>query len=706
MTDVVERSTVAVSEVNRLRLWLLLFFLALALPALVLVWQAYSELKWEAFHRHRVQAEELVSRVDKRYLQLMKTEELRPFTDFSFLNVLGDANSNFLQRSVLATYPVRSEIPGLIGYFQIDAEGIFSTPLLPAQQSEALTYGVTEGEYRQRLELSARIQTILSSNRLVPEVREITEQRQYSEPDDAAADSERRERRVASGSVNGYAGSRSGAAGLAAPPAKTEVQSQAAFDLLEKSTVISQKSKEQKRSGILGRVEDLKLDLKFQSGAGEKMAAEPELSPAVNEKHVRKERSQLPMSAAPLLRDRLGESYPQLSGVPVRTFESELDPYRLSLLDSGEFVLFRTVWRDGKRYIQGMLVAQQPFLQEVALAMFREGALSEMSDLLVAYNGDVLSVVNGAGRRSYFSGSGNFHGSLLYQKALSAPLNGVSLIFSITSLPSGAGGSVILWTSAVLLLVLCGGFLLIYRLGVGQIELVRQQQDFVAAVSHELKTPLTSIRMYGEMLLEGWVSEEKRQTYYRYIASEGERLSRLIGNVLQLARMNRNEQRIDLQPRSVSELLEELGPCITSQAEHAGFTLGLDCHPEAADLLILVDSDCLTQVVINLVDNAIKFSSRAKEKLIEVRCMLDPEGRVQLSVRDRGPGVARDQAKKIFRMFYRSESELTRETVGTGIGLALVHQLVLAMNARVDVINRNPGAEFQISFPVYEADTI
>ena len=102
--------------------------------------------------------------------------------------------------------------------------------------------------------------------------------------------------------------------------------------------------------------------------------------------------------------------------------------------------------------------------------------------------------------------------------------------------------------------------------------------------------------------------------------------------------MNRNEQRIDLQPRSVSELLEELGPCITSQAEHAGFTLGLDCHPEAADLLILVDSDCLTQVVINLVDNAIKFSSRAKEKLIEVRCMLDPEGCAALR---EGPGPGR-----------------------------------------------------------------
>ena len=693
-------------DIKWLRRWLVLFFLALAVPAAVLIQQAYSELKWEAFHRYRVQAEELATRIDKRYLQLMKVEEARPFTDFSFLNVLGDTTTNFLQRSVLTAYPVKSDIPGLIGYFQVDAEGLFSTPLLPAQQGEAITYGVPESEYRQRLELSRQIQQILSSNRLAPAARGVDAELQYTESDDAGPYSQRRDSRVTTDTANLSSSSRFGESGLAAPSAKVEVQAQAAFDLLEKSSVISHKLKEAKRAGVLGRVEDLKLDKQFQSDSGEAAGTESELLSSAPEKRARKERSALPIPAAPVLQDTPGEENRQLSGIPVRTFESELDPYQLSLLDSGQFVMFRKVWRDGKRYIQGMLIAQQPFLQDVTHAMFREGTLSGMSDLLVAYRGDVLSVFNAAGGRSYFSGREDFQGSLLFQKALSAPLDGVTLIFSITSLPSGTGGSIILWASGVLLLVLCGGFLLMYRLGLGQIELARQQQDFVSAVSHELKTPLTSIRMYGEMLMEGWVSEEKRQTYYRYIASEGERLSRLIENVLQLARMNRNEQRIELEPRAVSVLMEEIGSRITSQAEHAGFSLRLDCRPEASDCRILVDIDCLTQVVINLVDNAIKFSARATEKLIEVQCRLDPEGRVQLSVRDHGPGVARDQAKKIFRMFYRSESELTRETVGTGIGLALVHQLVLAMNARVDVVNRNPGAEFLISFPTYETDTI
>ena len=79
-----------------------------------------------------------------------------------------------------------------------------------------------------------------------------------------------------------------------------------------------------------------------------------------------------------------------------------------------------------------------------------------------------------------------------------------------------------------------------YRLGVGQIRLHRQQQDFVSAVSHELKTPLTSIRMYGEMLRAGWVDEDKKRSYSDFIFHESERLSRLIANVLQLARMTRS----------------------------------------------------------------------------------------------------------------------------------------------------------------------
>jgi signal transduction histidine kinase len=115
--------------------------------------------------------------------------------------------------------------------------------------------------------------------------------------------------------------------------------------------------------------------------------------------------------------------------------------------------------------------------------------------------------------------------------------------------------------------------------------------------------------------------------------------------------------------------------------------------------IINVDEDCFAQIVINLVDNAIKFSRNAEVKAIEISSKRITDNRISFSVRDFGPGIPRDQMKKIFQLFYRSESELTRETVGTGIGLAIVKQLTLAMNGSVDLMNVEPGAEFRIVFP-------
>jgi signal transduction histidine kinase len=237
-------------------------------------------------------------------------------------------------------------------------------------------------------------------------------------------------------------------------------------------------------------------------------------------------------------------------------------------------------------------------------------------------------------------------------------------------------------------------------LGLGQIRLARQQQDFVSAVSHELKTPLTSIRMYGEMLKEGWADEAKRQQYYAYIHDESERLTRLIENILQLANITRNGLRLDLRPIGAGELFDHVHAKISSQVERAGFELAFTVDEDVRGAVVVVDEDCFVQIVINLVDNAIKFSKSAGARKIDLRGATVRGGRVRFSVRDYGPGVPGNQMKKIFRLFYRTESELTRETVGTGIGLAIVHQLATAMSAEVDVVNRDPGAEFGLTFPI------
>ena len=149
---------------------------------------------------------------------------------------------------------------------------------------------------------------------------------------------------------------------------------------------------------------------------------------------------------------------------------------------------------------------------------------------------------------------------------------------------------------------------------------------------------------------------------------------------------------------SAQSLVDLVESKVSTQIVHAGFRLQVaQGDLDKAD--VSVDRDAFSQIFINLVDNAIKFSDSANNKTIELAAHCSSNRAVVFSVRDFGPGIAKDQLKKIFKLFYRPESELTRETLGTGIGLALVHQLVSAMNGKVDVTNHDPGAQFRVTIP-------
>ena len=683
---------------RRLRWWLILFFLALTIPAGILIHRAYSQLKWETFHRHRVMAEEFATRIDHKFSAFIHAEEVRNFGDYEFLVVAGDPGAGSVQRSKLSTYPVNRGIPGLIGYFQIDTEGGFSTPLLP-RQGEPLAYGISNEEVVLRQALENRILAILHENRLV----QIDPTDAPSVAQNKSQTAQKRERTDRPGTGDEAENEPllrpAGQARFEEPVPASPVLAQEAFDQLGRQRVDQQRTKA--KAATLGRVADLKLEPAFKADAvrapAESVVPPPRLGAV---RAARKESSAVPEQKAPVGMGSGIAALKENMEIRISMFESEIDAFEFSVLDSGHFVLFRKVWRDGQRYIQGGLIEAGSFFEDAIAGDFRRTALSAASDLAVAYDDDVFSAFTGQTARPYLSSTDELTGSLLYKTQLSAPLGDVALIFSITRLPPGPGSPVISWATVILLVVLCGGLVLMYRLGAAQIDLTRQQQDFVSAVSHELKTPLTSIRMYGEILREGWAGEEKRKTYYDYIFNESERLSRLIANILQLARMARNEIKTDLKQVTVSALLDGVCSKISSQVEQAGFALDLDCGGEAGDTVIEVDPDAFSQIMINLVDNAIKFSANAEQQRIEISCFLSREGTVRFRVRDYGPGIARDQIKKIFALFYRSENELTRDTAGTGIGLALVHQLTEAMNGHVEVVNREPGAEFIIDFPV------
>ncbi|MDZ4812713.1 MAG: HAMP domain-containing sensor histidine kinase [Pseudomonadota bacterium] len=671
-------------SLGRLRLFLALLFVALMVPSAVLIDQTRHQLKWETFHQYRTLADELGRRIDAALQRMIDAEEARGYADYEFVVLTGDPHtSKLLQRSPLARYPVQSALPGLIGYFQIDADGAFSTPLLPDDLSNPDRWGLGAIEIGQRVALRDSMLDVLNRNRLL-----------VPQPSLAAPDVRLAAAINHAASPNSESSAAISNRGQASP--MQQIASPAAFDELKAPAEQAARTARNQ----LGRVDDLQMAQNYQRAADEYVtqnlidASQTQLKSKVQARAKRTEQS------------AVVEPQPQphtldnaVDARRVRIFESEVDPFEFSLLDNGYGLLYRKVWRNGKRTIQGAIIDQNAFLDAAVVDVFEETALAQMSDLAVAYQHGVVRFARGPAQLSGVDVADGLQGELLHQARLSAPMGDFLLLWNINQLPTGPGGQLINWAGAVLLAVLVVGFVLLYRLGVRQILLGRQQQDFVSAVSHELNTPLTSIRMYAEMLDAGWASEDKKSVYYRFIHDESERLTRLIANVLQLARMERNELRLDLKAISVDTLLDVLRSKLTQQIERSGFECIYQIAPDCVRRELLVDVDAFVQIVINLVDNALKFSARAQRRMIEISVHTRGERRIAISVRDYGPGVDKSQLRKIFALFYRSRSELTRETPGTGIGLALVRQLARAMGGDVEVVNRDPGAEFQLLLP-------
>jgi len=403
---------------GRLRKLLALIVLALAVPTAVLIWQAYGQLKWESFHQYRGDAEELTRRIDTRLNAMIRTADARSFADYSFLVVSGDPSANFVQRSPLSAYPVTEDLPGVLGYFQVDTHGTFSTPLLPPNGTEAVSFGISEREYIDRLELAQEILTVLADNRLV-QSRPVISTRRGIVTSFAALGGVLEEEKEADEYEYGAlaATDKDDADGLDAKPAepivaKTEGYSQQIFDqlnqprsdaraysgsagALELEELVAEDSQTEERLNRVGKVSEIRLDgaLQKKSQDVERQRAGRQLvdssfadSPG---RTKRKEKIALPESARPadneLIRNIAGPTDLRIS-----TFESEIDPFEFSHLDSGHFVLFRKVWRDGERYIQGLLVDQAVFTQDIIGARFADTTLSDMSNLIVAYEDDVI----------------------------------------------------------------------------------------------------------------------------------------------------------------------------------------------------------------------------------------------------------------------------------------------------------------------------
>jgi two-component system phosphate regulon sensor histidine kinase PhoR len=366
--------------------------------------------------------------------------------------------------------------------------------------------------------------------------------------------------------------------------------------------------------------------------------------------------------------------------------EIEIHPFRMTLLE-GHIVFHRLVLRMGERLIQGFVVQTDTYLSQVlqsqASQRFPEGRAFVV---LENPQGAVLSRW----------GKGDPAQKSLWSGLLASP--GETLRLTVRH-PQGdwpQGSEPLLWVGCILILVAGGGLFAVDRVLTLSHRMAHRHQEFISAVSHELKTPLSGILMNTEMLQEGMVStEERRQNCYRRIRAEGERLSRLVHNILDLTQLEQNRWNIRLEKLNLDEVLREhlktMEPFIALNQFEIKISL------TDSQRTYSLDRDAFKQIISNLIENSIKFSKDHKPKRIHISSHVRAAG-TEIIFRDYGPGVPQEDIKRIFDTFYRLERELVRRTSGTGIGLSLVRHFCQNMGIELDARNAHPGLSIHLFF--------
>ena len=254
----------------------------------------------------------------------------------------------------------------------------------------------------------------------------------------------------------------------------------------------------------------------------------------------------------------------------------------------------------------------------------------------------------------------------------------------------------------IVLLVLAigtGSWLIVSNLN-RQLTLARQKTDFVSNVSHELKTPLTSIRMFSELLAEGRVNDPaKQRSYLGIITAEAARLTRLINNVLDFARLERGEKKYNFQKCDAVALVRETAETYRPHLEANGFQF--DCQLPDAAVFVNGDRDALAQVIVNLLSNAEKYSDSRSEITLRLEQPTTPLPHLEVKVLDRGLGVPAGCGEKIFEQFYRAHDSLSSGIQGSGLGLTLARQIARAHNGDVAYESRPGGGScFTVRLPL------
>lgn len=251
--------------------------------------------------------------------------------------------------------------------------------------------------------------------------------------------------------------------------------------------------------------------------------------------------------------------------------------------------------------------------------------------------------------------------------------------------------------TVLVLLVLLGGIVLTVRATDREARLAQAKSDFVANVSHELKTPLSLLSLFSEILELGRVkNEEKKIEYYRIMRHESLRLNKIIDNILDFSKIEAGRKTYNFEEGDVGEVIEKVLASYRYQIVNSGFDIHTNMQPDLPP--VLIDREAMSQAISNLVDNAIKYSRDVKQLSITTKTSGTD---LSIEMTDRGIGIPRAEQAKVFEKFYRVGNGLVHDVKGSGLGLSLVKHIIEAHKGTISVESDvGKGTRFTIRLPL------
>jgi signal transduction histidine kinase len=639
--------------VKRLKRLILLFCLAISIPLAYVIWHTYQGLAQEERSQLRFFSETLFDEMELEMADLVQREENRAVDEYHH-TLAQDTGEP--RNSPLAQPPNEKYI---LGYLQNNPDGSFQTPLIP-------DLGKVPPALRPVVSQLRSANAVFNRRKLTIAQRSADDAARVESEPPAWAEEKRKKETFAERYLS---------KSQQAPP----------------KSYLGQKSSRREEITV-GQARNLSREDQAVPDAGQLQSLPMETDAIQDDSRYRGRQMQSGTPQTARDRELKAGGAAEPASIPgAVAFQAEVAPFQSLSVGSGRFFIFRRIAINNQIFRQGFVLQVDPFLRHLAAAHFDTQPMAAFAGLKLEAPADDNRPA------SVQSGHWAASGEVITRRTFPAPFDFISAAVQAASIPPSPVRRSMNAALAVLGLFMLMGLAAIYQSVRTVVDHSERRSQFVSSVTHELKTPLTNIRMYIEMLEQGIAATpEREREYLQILDSESSRLSRLINNVLELAKLEKRQRRFDLRTGRLADVFSEVAAIMGHKLQQEGFELHIgDLNvPDFA-----FDREVLIQILINLLENSIKFGRTAPEKIIGLSADARDQW-VRISVSDTGPGIPRAELKKVFDDFYRVDNDLTRTTGGTGIGLALVKKFLVALGGGVEAANNDgPGCTITLVLP-------